>query len=106
MGLKEQALVEYDKAIKRKPTFFNAYYNSGIIYYEMSLADKAISYYVKALQITKNTNDQILIRTNLGNAYAKKGLITEAINEYEHVLKIDPANNIAEHNLRALRRKE
>ena len=106
MGLKEQALVEYDKAIKRKPAFFNAYYNTGIIYYEMSLVDKAIAYYMKALQITKNSNDQILIHTNLGNAYAKKGLIKEAIAEYENVLKIDPTNNIAGHNLRALRRKE
>ncbi|MFQ5901038.1 MAG: tetratricopeptide repeat protein [Thermodesulfobacteriota bacterium] len=104
-GLKQEALLEYDKAIEFKPRFFDAYYNSGIIYYEADLLDQAIARYKDASRFAANSGDWILSRINLGNAYTEKGLLEEAITEYEKVLKVDPDNEIAGYNLRALSRK-
>jgi tetratricopeptide (TPR) repeat protein len=67
----------------------NAYYRKGVEYYNNASLDEAIGAFQKAL-----SDDPEIVEAHLllGDIYERKMKYTEAIKEYDHVLKLNPGD--------------
>ncbi len=92
----KEALSAFTKAVDIYPDYGAAYYNMGIIYHELDLADDAIAAYRKAIEIDP---EDVTARNNLGNVLMRQGHLSAAIRELEQAVKIDPTYGLARHNL-------
>ncbi|MBE9488046.1 MAG: tetratricopeptide repeat protein [Bacteroidetes bacterium] len=88
----DNAIIAYDKAIVKDPTFFNALYNKGLAYYKMS--DKCY----------KELND--IDYTNVSVAEAKNAEVLKyrkaAVEVFESAFELDSTNKSTIELLRAL----
>jgi Ca-activated chloride channel family protein len=84
----ERALLNGDA--KKAAELFDDDFRKGSAYYQAKMYDHAIEYLSKV-----DTSDG---HYNLGNAYAQKGQIVEAIQSYDQALKQNPKNEDAKAN--------
>lgn len=92
LGLYGEAVEEYKKSIKLRPTFIDILTKIGIAYREKGLYNEAIREFMKAKEI--NTK-YIPARINLGITYYMKGFIDMAVSEWNDALKVSPENSDA-----------
>jgi tetratricopeptide (TPR) repeat protein len=93
------AAVEFNEALRINPKNDFARINLGITYSDMGRTDDAI----KELEKAPNSTDA---HTHLGNIYYKRGMMKEAKREFKQALKLDPKNDIARDNLKAIKEKD
>ena len=95
-GLYDEAIKEYQEALRLNPGRSEFYYNLGNVYYAKGLYEEAIKEYQEALRLDPGKIDTYY---NLGNVYDSKGLYDEAIEEYRQALRLDPNNKDVHNNL-------
>ena len=83
----DEAIAEFDNAIKINPISASAYYNLGIIYNKKNDSDKAITNFSKAIEIDTALADAYY---NRGSVYYKKGNFDEAISDYNKAIELTP----------------
>lgn len=98
IGQKDLALIEYEFAVKLKPSFSDAHNNLGVLYRDRGLLDEAIKEYLLAARYSSILHKKVIYE-NLGTAFAERGLIDEALHSYNEALKIDPANGNILYNI-------
>jgi len=87
LGLYDDAVEAYERAIQKNPDFFQAYSNLGNVYLAKGMIDKALLQFKKALQINPDFD---LAHGGLGLALRRKGRLDDAISEYKEAVKINP----------------
>jgi tetratricopeptide (TPR) repeat protein/Mg-chelatase subunit ChlD len=92
------ALDLYREAGADEPDRAEADYNAANALYRMGNYDRAISDYLRALDVAEGSLVED-IYFNLGNAYFQSGLYDEAISAYREVLLRDPNHADAKFNL-------
>ena len=94
-GEHDQAILCFDKAIKIKPRFAEAYCNRWASYDKKGEYDRAISDFNKVIEI----NPWFTVAYyNRGNAYGAKGEYNRAILDYTKAIEIDPKYAMAYYN--------
>ena len=77
----------FKKVIEIDPTNYRAYYNLGIVNFNLDKIEKAKLCYEEAIRIKPDYKHCFY---NLGLAYEKEGDLMEALQYYEKALEIDP----------------
>ena len=95
-GQTDEAISQYQQALRLKPDYAEAYNNLGIAFYQQGRADEAILQFQEAIRLTPDYADA---HDNLGNALAQKGQIDEAITQYQQALRLKPDDADAHNNL-------
>lgn len=94
----EEAIQLYDDVISmrtqqgRLERLTGAYSNLGSVYYEMGDNTNALKYYLKAFDNAtkfKQTENQMVLLGNIGNAYKSSGLTDLAIEAFKNGLKLN-----------------
>ena len=103
----DQAIVQFRYALKLWNTkdnvgLANLYNTIGFTYFESEQYDLAIYYYKEAI---KKLEGYTTAWNNLGYAYEKKKMNTDALNIYKKVLEYDNKNEIAINQIQILNRK-
>ncbi len=94
-GNYEEALKDYDKAIRYNSKDPVAYAGRGYIYQKMGNNDMAIADYTRAIELDPTDDELYLIR---GLAYSLKGDHDRAILDYSRAIEIDPSSSDAYFN--------
>jgi len=87
LGRAEDAVREYQIALKLKPDYAPANYNLGNIYAIQGRYGEAIKAYSAALKVQP---ESVATHFNLATAYEDQGSLAEAIEEYQMVIKLNP----------------
>ena len=87
-GRYDQAILDYNKALKINPRYAEAYNNRGVAYRRKGQYDRAISDYNKALEINPKDAEAY---NNRAVAYLGKGQYDRAISDYNKALEINPS---------------
>ncbi|MFC1489934.1 tetratricopeptide repeat protein [Candidatus Latescibacterota bacterium] len=95
----EAAMEEFEKTLILNPEYSEAYFKLGVAYVIMKKYDEGIREYKKALSLTQNKELLLLIYNNLGNAYIKNNMASEAITQLLEAIKIKPDMALAHFNL-------
>jgi tetratricopeptide (TPR) repeat protein len=95
-GRIDEAIEEYQAAIKLYPAFAKAHYNLGVTYGIQGRIDEAIKEFKTMLKINP---DYFKAHYNLGVAYDSQNRIDEAIEEYQTAIKLNPYYVNAHYNL-------
>jgi len=85
-GLVEEAMNEYNTAIRLNPNFVDSYISLGYCYYSGGKIEEGIAEYKKALKINPNLPDAYF---NLGVIFIDKGQYSQALSYLEKAMKID-----------------
>jgi len=100
----EQVIPQYEKIIETNPKDLNSYLKLGYIYDARSIVpfideyDKALNYYLKALDLAKNSSSAgntgiiIYLNTRIGYIYFEKKKYSQAIEYLEIAEKVSPQN--------------
>lgn len=86
-GLKDKAIDQFTHAIRIDPTFADAYYNRGVIYYTLNELDKAEADFNVTLQMKPTSKDAM---NNLAVLKEMKNDISGAIDIYSKLLELYP----------------
>jgi Flp pilus assembly protein TadD len=102
-GQTDEAINQYQEAIRLKPDSADAHYNLGNALLKKDQTDEAISQYQEVIRLKPDDADA---HNNLGDALLKKGQTDEAINQYQEAIRLKPDSADAHYNLgNALRKK-
>ena len=82
-----EALADYNEAIKLNPKFAEAYNNRGNVYQELKEYKQALADYDKAIKLNSNNAEAY---NNRGTVYARLEKYTEAIKDFKKVIKLNP----------------
>ncbi len=96
----DRALTDFNKALKLKPDFANAYCNRGIVYGKKGDQDKAINDFTNAIRLRKGYGQAYF---NRGVAYSHKGEEAKAGEDFENARKFgyrQQGDSEREHELR------
>jgi len=85
----EEAIVEFEKALKIDPNFAEGYYGLGYAYCYKNQSEASLQYFQKAIELSPNYTDAY---NAMGYAYSTLGKYDESINYYLKTLKIKPDN--------------
>jgi Tfp pilus assembly protein PilF len=96
MGNCEQAMVEYKKALKMKPSLALAYYGMAMCHHKTGQVNEAIKAFKKALVIEP---DMLGALVNLGSAYVATERYDAAIEQYKKATAIMPGDATILYNL-------
>ncbi|MGP8198175.1 MAG: tetratricopeptide repeat protein [Limisphaerales bacterium] len=96
MGRVDDAIAEYQKALRIRPDYADAQNNLGNALHLKGRLDEAISHYQEALVVKP---DDAEAHNNLGNALLETGRADEAISQYQLALHFAPAFAEAHNNL-------
>ncbi len=77
---------DFERAVRLKPDYAEAFNNLGVVYYQQGDYRKAISRYKSALSI----RDSASFHSNLGSVYFAQKKLPLAMNEYLLALRLDP----------------
>ena len=80
------ARTDFERAVKLKPDYAEAFNNLGVVYYQQGEYRKAISRYKSAISI----RDSASFHSNLGSVYFAQKKLPMAMNEYLLALQLDP----------------
>ena len=97
LGQYQQAIEEYDKAIKLNPNDAIGYRPRGSSYYLLGQYRRAIEDYDKAIEL--KPSDARAYGTR-GNSYLALGQDERAIEDYDEAIKLDPDNAEAYNKLK------
>ena len=89
----EEAIKEYEEALKLEPKNIKAYLSLGLIYANSGDLSKALHYAEKASQIDPSYTSFY----NLGLIYATKKEPSKAVESFERALAINPTSYLAEY---------
>jgi protein O-mannosyl-transferase len=92
----DEAIRQYQEAIRLKPDFPEVYYNLGVVLAKKSQADEAIRQYQEAIRLKPDFAEA---HSNLGVALAEKGRTDEAISQYQEAIRLKPDFAEAQNNL-------
>jgi tetratricopeptide (TPR) repeat protein len=87
VGRVDEAIIQYQKALKISPRFALADNNLGSALVKKGKVDEAVSLFQKALKIDPDYPDA---HVSLGNILFQQGKVDEAIAHFEKALKIKP----------------
>jgi len=105
-GKAEEALADYDKAVKALPAEPGAHFNRGAALYALSRFEEASGEFLRATE-AKTTALKAAAFYNLGNSYFKMEKFGDAIAAYRRSLLLDPHDVRAKWNLElALKKKK
>ncbi|MDD4954622.1 MAG: tetratricopeptide repeat protein [Candidatus Omnitrophica bacterium] len=85
----DEAIAEFEKALKIDPEFAEGYYGLGYAYCYKNQCDAALPYFEKAIELSPNYADAI---NGLGYAYGNLGNYDKGIEYYLKTLKIKENN--------------
>ena len=91
-----EAMSQFEKAIRLKPTYAPAHNNLGDALLKMGQIDEAISQFQEAIRLKP---DSANAHYNLGLALGRKGQIDGAINQYREAIRLNPDYAGAHNNL-------
>ncbi len=97
-GRLDEALRQFQEALKEKPGYAEAYNNLGVVLDEQGRLDEGISQYLQALKLKPNFADA---HNNLGAALDKQGRVDQAADHYQQALRLNPDHAAAHYNLGA-----
>ena len=86
-GRLEDAVAEYDQAIRLSPQFADAYLNRGLAYIQLEQYERAVQGYDEAIRL--NPQDAGLYN-NRGNAYEGLEQYERAIQDYDEAIRLNP----------------
>jgi protein O-mannosyl-transferase len=86
-GRLDEAIAEFQTALRIKPLFAEAHYNLGDAFLKEGRVDEAITEYQEALHVNPNYAEA---HNNLGNILLQKGGGDEAILHFQKALQIKP----------------
>ncbi len=99
----KEAIEYYEKAIKLKPNFAEAYYSLGVSYIsigmktaEKEIYDKAIECFKKTIELKPDFQDAYYY---LGVGYSEIGKYKKAINAYKKAIELNPDDADAHYKL-------
>lgn len=95
-GQIEDAIAEFEEAIRLDPDNALAHFNLGVAYQYQGKLDQAVAEYQEAISIDP---DYAEAHNNLGIAYDDQGKPDEAIAEYQEAIRINPDYALAHYNL-------
>lgn len=90
MGKFQEALDEYKLVAKDVPDNFDVHLHMGKIYEILNQPDDAIVSYLKALQNSRNDQDELNVRNALAPLYFNRKSYQEAIHQYSRIQEILP----------------
>ena len=86
-GEYENAILSYEKAIKQKPDYAEAYNNRGVAYDDLGESEKAIADYSKAIELKPDNAEAYY---NRGCTYDDLGESEKAIADYSKAIELKP----------------
>ena len=97
-GRLNDAVAQYEEALRLKPDYGQAHYNLGVVFARMpGRLDGAIAHYEAALRLNPDSAEA---HNNLGNAWSRvPGRLNDAVAEYEEALRLKPDFARAHSNL-------
>ncbi|MBT3293022.1 tetratricopeptide repeat protein [Candidatus Peregrinibacteria bacterium] len=96
----EEAIIHLEKAIHILPFSSEAYYNLAVVQRKIRGSKAAMESYEISVALKPSF---LAARINLAILYHERGMLDEAINQFEAVLYYNPSNAIAKSALRQLR---
>lgn len=103
MELFDYAISEFEVSALNPPMQFDSYIMLGSCYMEKGDFEKSIEYYKKASQIQGLPKDKLArLNYHLGLAYEANGMLTEAIDTFSLVLKLDQSFSEAHEKIKKL----
>lgn len=82
----EEAKRDFERAVKLKKDYAEAWNNIGVVYFQQEDYRKAVSNYSKAVAIRPSA----VFHSNLGSAYFAQKKFDEAMREYLEAVRLDP----------------
>ncbi|MEJ2252209.1 MAG: tetratricopeptide repeat protein [Candidatus Lokiarchaeota archaeon] len=82
----DKAIQIFNRIINLNPKSHRAYYNLGMIYFELKQFKKSLKFYKKALKLKP---DYKYAHYNIGLLFESKNKFKKALKNYEKALKID-----------------
>jgi tetratricopeptide (TPR) repeat protein/tRNA A-37 threonylcarbamoyl transferase component Bud32 len=102
-GLLDEAIAEYQEAIRIKEDYAEAHNNLGVALAEKGRLDQAITEYQEAIRIKGGYAEA---HNNLGNALAEKGRLDQAITEFHEAIHLNKDSAEVHNNLGAALRNK
>ncbi|HUY27830.1 MAG TPA: tetratricopeptide repeat protein [Candidatus Binataceae bacterium] len=102
MGRLDDAIAECKRAIAVDPSFGNPYNDIGAYLMAKGDLDEAIGWLEQAM-LAPRYEPRHFPHMNLGRVYEAKGMITRAITEFEHALRLEPNDPACTATLKRLR---
>ncbi len=102
-GNPEEALVRFDRAIRRHPDQGRLHYNRGLALQALGRLDEAQEAFAQALRVGGASREAL---HGLGHLHAAKGEVDQAISSFKSALARDPDVALARRNLEALLRQK
>ena len=102
MGRTDDAIAECRKAIEVDPDFGNPYNDIGAYLMAKGQLDEAVGWFEKAKRAPRYEPRHFPFM-NLGRVYAAKGMVLQAIKEFEGALRIEPDDPVSRQALAQLR---
>jgi len=96
MGRIDEAIEQWQSALKLNPGYEKAHYNLGLAYFNKGWIDKAIEHLRIALKLNPDDADA---HYGLGLAFFNKGMIDEAIKQWQSASELNPTDTEARKNL-------
>lgn len=94
-GLTKQAIEAFDKAIRLKPTYAEAYSARGNMHNRLVENERAILDFNEAIRLNPNYTAAYY---NRAGAYMDSGQLENALKDYGETLRLDPSNAEAMYN--------
>jgi len=88
-GNHKDAIALFNELVKRDPFNASHYNNRGLVYFQMSELDKAISDYNQAIELNPSLDSAY---NNRANYHACQGQLLSAILDYDIAIDLNPSN--------------
>jgi Flp pilus assembly protein TadD len=88
-GRVEEAMAQYDQALRLKPDQADAHTNRGTIFFKQGRLEEALTELVEAVRLDPRNSEA---HNNLGALLARQGRVEEAMVQYDQALQHDPVN--------------
>jgi tetratricopeptide (TPR) repeat protein len=106
MEIYDYAIPEFELASSNPSIKFDCYIMLGSCFMEKGDYDKSIEYYKMASEITGLSDEKLArLHFSLGLAYEAKGMLSEALNTFNYVLRLDHSFSEAQEKIKRLQAK-
>jgi len=95
-GQIDEAMIQFQEAIRLKPDYAEAHYNLGVACLERDQTDEAMIQFQEAIRFYP---DYALAHNNLGYALVRKGRTDEAMSQYQEAIRLNLNYSEAHFNL-------